>query len=71
VAAPGRRAERRPRTNSKVILSAEATLDLRDVCSHIALHDPNAASRIGKGILEHLQILARFPLIELHLFSTA
>jgi len=52
-------------------LSAEATLDLRDVCSHIALHDPNAASRIGKGILEHLQILARFPLIELHLFSTA
>jgi plasmid stabilization system protein ParE len=47
----------------KVIWSDEATEDLRDICSYIAREDPDAALRIGNGILDHVQILARFPFI--------
>jgi toxin ParE1/3/4 len=47
----------------KVIWSDEAISDLRDICSYIALHDPDAALRIGNGILGHVRILARFPFI--------
>jgi toxin ParE1/3/4 len=45
----------------KIIWSAQAIEDLRDLCEFIALDDPRAAIRIGKGILDHVQILAAFP----------
>ncbi len=47
----------------KVIWSDQAIADLRDLCSHIARHDPEAALRMGNGILDHVQILAQFPFI--------
>src|SRR5215831_15532822 len=47
----------------KVIWSDQAIGDLRDICSYIAQHDPQAALRMGNGILDHVRILAQFPLI--------
>jgi len=47
----------------KVIWSDEAIADLHDACSYIAQHDPDAARRLGNGILDHVRILASFPLI--------
>lgn len=47
----------------KVIWSEQAIGDLRDLCSYIAGHDPEAAVRMGNGILDHVQILATFPFI--------
>jgi toxin ParE1/3/4 len=47
----------------KVIWSEAAISDLRDLCSYIARHDPEAAQRMGKGILDHVRILASFPFI--------
>jgi len=47
----------------KVIWSDAAIADLRDICSHIARHNPQAAYRMGRGILDHVRILASFPLI--------
>jgi len=47
----------------KVIWSDAAIADLRDICSYIARHDPQAAQRMGRGILDHVRILGSFPLI--------
>jgi plasmid stabilization system protein ParE len=47
----------------KVIWSDEAITDLRDICSYIARDNPEAALRMGNGILDHVQILAQFPFI--------
>lgn len=47
----------------KVIWSDAAIADLRDICSYIARHDPQAAQRIGRGILDHVRILSSFPFI--------
>ena len=47
----------------KVIWFDAAIADLRDACSYIARHDPQAAGRMGRGILEHVRILATFPFI--------
>jgi toxin ParE1/3/4 len=47
----------------KVIWSEAAISDLRDLCAYIAQHDPNAARRMGEGILDHVRILATFPFI--------
>lgn len=47
----------------KVIWSDGAITDLRIICSYIARDNPEAALRIGNGILDHVQILAQFPFI--------
>lgn len=47
----------------KVIWSEAAIADLHDICSYLAQHNPNAAQRIGQGIIEHVRILSRFPFI--------
>jgi toxin ParE1/3/4 len=47
----------------KVIWSDEAITDLHEVCAYIAQDNPEAALRTGRGILDHVQILTRFPFI--------
>jgi toxin ParE1/3/4 len=47
----------------KLIWSETAIADLDNICSYIARHDPQAAHRIGRGILDHVRILASFPFI--------
>jgi toxin ParE1/3/4 len=47
----------------KIIWSDAAIADLHEVCSYIAKSDPAAAERMGRGILDHVGILASFPLI--------
>jgi toxin ParE1/3/4 len=47
----------------KVIWSDAAITDLRDICTYIARNDPQAAERIGCGILDHVRILTSFPFI--------
>jgi toxin ParE1/3/4 len=47
----------------KVIWSDEAIADLHEICSYIARDNPEAALRLGNGILDHVRILARFPFI--------
>ncbi len=47
----------------KVIWSDQAIQDLRELCAYIARHDPEAALRMGNGILDHVDILAQFPFI--------
>jgi toxin ParE1/3/4 len=47
----------------KVIWSDAAIADLHDICFYIASHDSHAAQRMGRGILDHVRILASFPFI--------
>lgn len=47
----------------KLIWSEAALADLHDICTYIAKHDAPAAQRMGRGILDHVRILATFPLI--------
>ena len=47
----------------KIIWSDAAISDLQDICSYIAQHDLQAAGRIGRGILDHVRILASYPFI--------
>ncbi len=47
----------------KIIWSDTAIVDLQDICSYVAQHDPQAARLIGRGILDHVGILASFPFI--------
>ena len=47
----------------KVIWSDEAISGLHEICSYIAGHDPQAAGRMGRGILDHVRILSSFPFI--------
>ena len=46
-----------------LIWTESAIADLDSICSYIAGHDHRAAERIGRGILEHVELLARFPFI--------
>ena len=47
----------------KVIWSDAAIAGLHDICSHIARDDPQAAERMGYGILDQVRILTSFPFI--------
>jgi toxin ParE1/3/4 len=47
----------------KIIWSDAAIADLQEVCSYAALDDPPAAVRLGRGILDHVRVLASFPFI--------
>jgi toxin ParE1/3/4 len=47
----------------KVIWSQAAVTDLEAICGYIADDNPDAAVRIGRGILDHVRLLAAFPLI--------
>jgi plasmid stabilization system protein ParE len=47
----------------KIIWSDAAIADLQEACSHVAEHDPQAAVRLGRGILDHVRVLASFPFI--------
>ena len=47
----------------KIIWSDEAIADLQDIVSYVALDDPQAALRLGQGILEHVHVLESFPFI--------
>jgi plasmid stabilization system protein ParE len=47
----------------QVIWSEQAIEELRATCSHIAEDNPDAAVRLGEGILAHTRILATFPFI--------
>lgn len=51
------------RMDFKVIWSDTAIADLQDICSYIAHDDTQAAGRIGRGVLDHVRILASFPFI--------
>lgn len=51
------------RMDYKVIWSDAAIADLQGICNAIALDNPEAAERMGNGILNHVQVLASFPLI--------
>jgi len=46
-----------------IVWSDAAIADLQDLWSYVAQHDPQAAERIGRGILAHVRILASFPFI--------
>ena len=45
----------------KIIWSDAATADLHEIWAYLAQHDPQAATRIGRGILAHVRVLANFP----------
>ena len=47
----------------KIIWSDSAIEDLRSICSYVAQDNPEAALRLGKGILNHVHILSTFPFI--------
>ena len=47
----------------EITWSAEAIADLRAVCTYLAERNPDAALRLRDGLLEHVNILASFPLI--------
>jgi len=47
----------------KIIWSDAAIADLHEIWAYLAQHDPEAAARIGRGILAHVRVLANFPYI--------
>ena len=47
----------------KIVWSDAAIHDLHNICSYIGRDNPEAAKRIGEGILDHVQILSAFPFI--------
>lgn len=47
----------------QVIWSDTAVSDLREICAYIAQENPDAASRVGRGILDHVRLLSSFPFI--------
>ena len=47
----------------KIIWSEVAIADLQKICSFIANDNPDAAGRVGRGILNHVGILTSFPFI--------
>ena len=47
----------------KLIWTESAIADLDGICSYIAADNPSAAGWVGRGILEHVELLARFPFI--------
>ena len=51
----------------KIVWSDAAIADIENICSYIASDDPQAAIRLGRGILEHVRVLASFPFYWPHL----
>ena len=47
----------------KIIWSDAAIADLHEIWAYLAQHDPQAAVRMGRGILAHVRVLANFPYI--------
>ena len=47
----------------KIIWSDAAIADLQEIWAYLAQHDPQAATRTGRGILAHVRVLANFPYI--------
>lgn len=47
----------------KIIWSDLAITDLHGICAYIAEDNPNAAERVGRGILGCVEILRSFPFI--------
>lgn len=47
----------------KIVWSDAAIADLQEICTYIALDSPQAAVRLGRGILDHVRVLASFPYI--------
>jgi plasmid stabilization system protein ParE len=47
----------------KVIWSEAAAAELEDICSYIAQDDPEAATRVARSIVGHIDLLVSFPFI--------
>ena len=47
----------------KVVWTDSAIADLKEICTHISHDNREAAERVGRGILDHVRILATFPFI--------
>lgn len=45
----------------QVAWTRSASADLENLCAFIAADNPGAAARVGRGVLEHVRLLARFP----------
>ena len=45
----------------RLFYTQKALNDLAEIISHIAEDDPEAASRFGNSLLDHIELLARFP----------
>src|SRR6266536_1493696 len=45
----------------KIIISPSANSDLHDIVSYIALHNADAAVRLGNALSKRTEILAEFP----------
>ena len=44
-----------------VLFTQRALNDLAEIVSHIAEDDPDAATRFGNSLLDHVELLSRFP----------
>ena len=44
-----------------LLYSQEALNNLAEIVGHIAADDPEAASRFGRSLLDHVSLLVRFP----------
>ena len=47
----------------RLLYSQRSLSDLAEIIGRIAEHDADAASRFGTGLLDHVDLLARFPLM--------
>jgi plasmid stabilization system protein ParE len=45
----------------RLLYTQRALNDLAEIIGHIAEDDPDAASRFGGSLLDHVDLLARFP----------
>jgi plasmid stabilization system protein ParE len=45
----------------RLLFTQRALNDLADVIGHIAEDDPEAAERFGNSLLDHVELLTRFP----------
>jgi toxin ParE1/3/4 len=45
----------------RLLYTQRALNDLAEIIGHIAEDDPDAASRFGSSLLDHVELLARFP----------
>ena len=45
----------------RLLFSQRALDDLAEIIGHIAEDDPEAASRFGNSLLDHVDLLSRFP----------
>lgn len=45
----------------RLVYSQRSLSDLAEIIGRIAEHDADAASRFGAGLLDHVELLARFP----------